>query len=357
MNKVINSIVHSLYFRATDNFAFSPASYMAALLNVAAASSGKNLSEILDLLEMSEEQFLDYLKTFESHFSEIERYNCFLFSPEYLAALKPDCQFLPSTNFLPFEENVISQVNDIVDEKTHGKIKSFISKDDIDSLTKFIILNCLYMKKDWLNPFNNETQEESFFGTKNESKVKYLYDQRPLRYHEDESVDIVEIPYKDSSLSCFIFVPKHSLFEIIDSFSSTYSKINKVFYHDGIDVNIEVPSFKTESTLELNDATKIAGIKNIFDWSKDWKFIDFSKLDPEALIKVQKIIQKTYIDFTKDGVEASAATGFFMAITGCCMSSQPWEVKRIIANKPFLYVIVDRNKTEMPLFIGVVHDV
>mgnify|MGYP001558971406 CR=1 FL=1 len=365
MNKLTNSIFRSLYHEnINSNFVFSPASYLEAINNLCLCLKGDNLKEVLDNLEIEQSDLLKYIRDYKENLT-LETYNTLLYSQEYWAALNYEVtnqlQELGSNiESLDFKDvlSVVNRVNNLVSEKTHNKINDLISARDINEFTKFIILNCVYFKKDWLYEFDNKYYPEPFYGTNTEKKLEYLCKQNNFHFYEDSELDIVEIPYKDSDICCYLFVPTKdkTVFDIVDNLTENYNKINLI--KRDCPVHLTVPPFKTESTFGLNDATEIAGVKNIFQYNKDWKLVDFEKLLPETVLKVDKIVQKTYFDFTEKGTEAAAATAMLICVSGCMIGgfTIPPRIKYIRADKPFLYVLANSKNKNEPLFMGVVNN-
>ena len=362
MNSLISLVFQGLYFEnLRNNFVFSPASYQEAIHSLGLCVKDKNLEEIRAALELSDTELLTYIKEYKKDI-ELENNNYLLYAQEYSGRLnetvtnqlKELSVELQSTDFNS-PDSVINYVNKLVVENTHGKISNLLSRQDLSPFTKFIILNCVYFKKEWAYEFDERRTPEIFYGAEKETQIKFLNKQAWFRYYEDASLDIVEIPYKQTDVCCYLFVPKNGLLELTNNFRESYNKINSV--KEDCEVNLTVPPFKIETTLNLENLTKLAGIKNVFEWNKDWSLVNFDTLMPEAVLKVDRIIQKAYIDFTKTGTEAAAATAIIINMSGCFIHFNfiPPKIKYIRADKPFLYVLANKNKKENPLFIGVVN--
>jgi serpin B len=73
---------------------------------------------------------------------------------------------------------------------------------------------------------------------------------------------------------------------------------------------------------------------------------DFSGISAEAGLHVDTVLQKTFIQVDEKGTEAAAATALMMAGAGL-----PPEPKKLIADRPFLYLIRDAE-SRVILFIG-----
>lgn len=352
MNQLTSQIVHSLFLNNQNkNWVFSPASYLEAMSNLALCLKDKNLSELLDAAPDIQ----------RPHTIGLESYNCLLYSAEYREALNQsvlEALTAKNADLKSFEGlEAVAIVNDFVREKTRGKIDGLITESDIDEMTKFIILNCIHFKGAWLYSFRDSWRLESFRNATTTAEIKYLCQYNiATRYYEGAGYDIVELPYKESDICCYLIVPTTaSLFELFHKKEDVFGHIIDV--KRDLNVDLKVPSFKINSTFNLQESTQIAGVKNIFNYNKDWTLVDFNKLKDEAVLRVSKIIQKTYFEFAKDGVEAAAATAIIIGITGCCSPRffEPPRVKTIWANSPFVFVL-QKSESSNPLFVGVINE-
>lgn len=358
----VNKIFKNLICDNNDNFCFSPASYLEAMYSLSLCLNGENLREFLDVLGIEESELIQKISDFKLNIKDFENHNILLYSHKYKDAIQENVLNLLKeigTDSASYTDNIelISRINKIVCEKTHGKIVDLISKKDVDDLTCLAILNCVYFKKDWLKDFTRQSHDQIFGGSKGNSAVRFLHRKDNYNYYEDNVLDIVEIPYKDSDICCYLFCPTYgySLFSLTNDWQINYNKINNL--KNDIEVSLTVPEFKVESKFSLAESTYLAGIKNIFNWNKDWSLIDFRKLKSEAVMKVQSIIQKTYFDFNIKGTEAAAATCIIGGLSGCLGLSNLPKVKYIVANRPFIYVLANKNNKEIPLFIGQVKNI
>lgn len=355
MTPLTSSILYSLYVDNVDrNWVFSPASYLEAMSSLAVCLKGQNLAELVAAApDIDRPQAIG-----------LDTYNCLLYSAEYRAALNEavlNVLHSRSGELRSFSGlEVVEMVNALVREKTHGKIDNLISRDDINEFTKFIIINCVYFKKAWAHPFdqNGNYNLREFKGATKTSKVRFLYNQIVgRRYYEGAGYDIVELLYKDSDVACYLIVPTSgSVFDVFSNLSTYFSHIADV--KPGLDVNLTVPPFKVETTIDLKPLTKQAGVTSLFEANQDWSLVDLEKLAPGSWMQVSFIRQKAFIDFTKEGTEAAAATAIgILCASGCMMWREPPPVKTILADKPFVYVLAHRNEPTKPLFVGVVNDV
>lgn len=255
-------------------------------------------------------------------------------------------------------DEAVSMVNRLVEEKTRGRITNLITRDDVNELTQLIILNCVYFKQLWYYPFDKPTHNEPFYNAdRTTTEIGLLKRQERFRYYEGPGYDIVEVKYQDTDICCYLIVPTvGSLSSILDGFEYHYANITKVGY--GLECHLTVPPFKVENTWrDLPEMTQQAGIHRAFEKTQEWSLFDWVKMGG-GWAKVDKIVQKAYIDFTREGTEAAAATAVtMMMISGCCFRGNTPPVKYIRADRPFLFCLANNKRPEIPLFVGAVNQV
>ena len=107
-------------------------------------------------------------------------------------------------------------------------------------------------------------------------------------------------------------------------------------------VRAAMPKFKAETFAELNEPLQAMGIRDAFlPGSSDLSGI------AEGLY-VSQSMHKAVIDLDENGVSAAAAT--VIAVEKSV--SVPTKIATVTADRPYLYMIIDRT-ANLPLFIGV----
>jgi serpin B len=131
-------------------------------------------------------------------------------------------------------------------------------------------------------------------------------------YFENEDYQFISKPYRFSELSFCIILPKR-LFGI----EAIEKKLNNEFYSEILDsayyikTALSIPKIKLESSFELSDALKSAGLKTAFNIEAD-----FSGITKEEPIQFSKILHKTWIELDEEKTEATAATATGIRIRG-----------------------------------------
>jgi len=111
-----------------------------------------------------------------------------------------------------------------------------------------------------------------------------------------------------------------------------------------------LPKFQTEFDTEMSDVLKTMGMTDAFDSNK----ADFSSLATYSggYIFLNRVIHKTFISVGEQGTRAGAATVIEAAAEA---AMEPEEIKEVILNRPFLYMIWDME-AKMPVFMGTFMD-
>ncbi|NEP83801.1 MAG: serpin family protein, partial [Okeania sp. SIO3B3] len=105
----------------------------------------------------------------------------------------------------------IEIINNWVKDKTQGKIDKIIEPDDRDIV--IALLNAIYFKADWQQKFSeNSTQEMPFYLPNGTEKQHPIMSQLSRHlYYENENFQAVSLPYGESTVSMYIFLPKEEI--------------------------------------------------------------------------------------------------------------------------------------------------
>uniref|UniRef100_A0A0N5B2B7 SERPIN domain-containing protein n=1 Tax=Strongyloides papillosus TaxID=174720 RepID=A0A0N5B2B7_STREA len=197
-------------------------------------------------------------------------------------------------------------INKFVEESTNNLIKDIIKPDDLNDATYMILINALYFKCEWANKFDeNDIIEENFHVNKNKTKVvDLMYNMNEYLFFKNNEYQLIKLNYKNNRQSMVILLPVEmcalhkmlptlngeQLFHMIDSLESKK-------------VHLYLPKFNIESTHEMVETFKKLGLTIPFS-----DHSDFSLITNKAPLRINKIIQKAFIEVDESGSEATAAT-------------------------------------------------
>ncbi|KAI5632540.1 serpin (serine protease inhibitor) domain-containing protein [Phthorimaea operculella] len=245
-------------------------------------------------------------------------------------------------------------INQWVEQQTNHKIKDLFLDDSFNDDTQLVLVNAIYFKGKWHNPFlSRRTMQQDFhIDTKTTIKVPMMHNIDDYRYIESAALgaQLLEMPYLKNEASMLIILPNEIeglngvLQKLADGVDLMMTELKKMRRRE---VYVSLPKFKIETSLNLNELLPKIGIKSIF--SKNNSGLG-NMLSPSKSLYVSKVVQKAFIEVNEEGAEAAAATG--MGICNCS-AFQPPPPPRFMADRPFLAVIfVDNTALFMAAYRG-----
>ena len=242
----------------------------------------------------------------------------------------------------------VDQINAWVEEKTNKKIKDMFSR--ISNSVRAILINTIYFKGTWQNPFNQVITQEVFYLDEDYAiKTDTMHLEERLPYYENNDIELVKLPYifQDSRVSMVVIKPKSraglsSLEKKIEyQFSEVSSWLSNVQYTL---LDLSMPKFEFESGAELKDILMSNfGVLDVFDPNK----ADLSQISSTEDLFVSFIVHKSFIAVDQNGTEAAAATAIGVTATSIEMDIP----KEVMINQPFMFFIYD-EVNEIVLFVG-----
>lgn len=237
-------------------------------------------------------------------------------------------------------------INGWVEQQTRNRIQELIPANVIGPSTRMVLVNAVWFKGSWVNPFSKTATRPDKFLTNNDTiTTPFMNEVMPVNYMEDETAQLVELPYKSGKRSLLILLPaKGKEKEFEQSF--TLSKLeSRTAAMNRQKVYISLPKFKLESKFDLSSTLKNMGMGSAFSDGAD-----FSGISAETSLKISNVLHKAFIEVDENGTEAAAATAVVMVLTTSAHPN-PAPVKTFKANRPFIFILRD-NETGIFLFMG-----
>ena len=211
-----------------------------------------------------------------------------------------------------------------------------------------VLVNAIYFKADWLDPFDaDSTRPETFQHLDgSESSVEMMNNGVLIPYHTGKGFQAIELPYAGDTSSMTIFVPDAGNFETFES-SFDYSLYSQTLSDmQPRSVALGLPEFQFDKAINLSDVLKDMGMPDAFDPGA----ADFSGMTGAKDLFISNVFHKAYVAVDEQGTEAAAATAVIMEIT----SAQLYEIELQI-DRPFIFAIRDKPSGQI-LFLGRVTD-
>ena len=259
-------------------------------------------------------------------------------------------------------------INAWVKQQTEARIPELLQPNDVTTLTRFALVNAIYLKAPWLNPFAPDRTAPGRFTRADGSRVTV-----PMMHLESTGLGpnfptaigagwrAVRMPYLGSQstlsgsdeLAMTIIVPDDlAAFDrqlTAAKLADLTSTLDDGGLLDSRKVDLTLPRFSIESRFDLKEALSALGMPLAFDPTRA-DFTGIATLPFGLFIKA--VIHQANIDVNEKGTEAAAATAVLGMTGGPGDTSKPVIIR---ADRPFLFVLTD-VPTGAVLFIGRVAD-
>jgi serpin B len=223
-------------------------------------------------------------------------------------------------------------INGWVAGQTKDRIPELIGRNVLDATTRLVLVNAIYLKAPWRVPFSEgATRDEAFTlldGTTTTTPTMHtggFYD-----YAEGKGWQALQLPYAGEGLAMLVIAP-----DDLAAFEKTLDAGQLASIAGALasqDVTVALPKFGTETSVDLGDLLKVAGMPTAFQTGA----ADFSGITAADPLYIGAVVHQANIDVDEKGTEAAAATAVEMAA-----GAAPAEPKQFKADRPFLYALRD----------------
>lgn len=260
---------------------------------------------------------------------------------EYLDALgKYYGPLLRTVDFRTHGKEAVSDINDFVDDHTRGHIKKVL--DHVDKATVLALVNALYLKASWLDPFKAADTKTEPFTRRDGSKVT-----TPLMHGSGDTSTsgdgfVAARKAYTARLAADFVLPDTGRFD--DVAARLRAAFGALDDNPAGGATLAVPKLTTRFLGELGPAIKRLGVTALYN---PGNLLGIA--DDESLV-LDQAVHATWLAMDEKGTEAAAATVLTARAT-----SQPAPGVPVTLDRPYFFRIVD-VESGATLFIGQVMD-
>ena len=242
---------------------------------------------------------------------------------------------------LDFEDPVAKDIiNAWVNENTRGKIETII--DEIPPQMVMYLINAIYFKANWSEPFDKDNTFTAQFTRSDGSQVpcEMMIANEKFAYYRGDDFSLVDIPYGDSLYSMTVLLPDSN--ENLSAFLADLTEADLDLWLSAMavrQIHLGLPKFELEYKLKLNDVLKALGMEIAFDPT----YADFTGINKGGDLYIDEVMHKTYVKVDEEGTEAAAVTSVGVGLS--CMPPS------VFADHPFA-LLIRENHSGTILFIG-----
>ena len=235
-----------------------------------------------------------------------------------------------------FDGETMDVINQWANDHTEGMIPEVLDEESFISLAVSYLLNALYFKGMWSEPFDvAETKEEAFGGG---SAVPMMHNYVECEYAENSLYQTIVLPYGNGAYRMKIFLPREG--KTIDDVLNTLNSNNWKTKGQQYDVDLKLPRFETENNINLVNTMSDLGMPTAFTAAAEFPYLCINKND----IFIGNMFQVAKIKLDEQGTEAAA-------VTVIKVSDGMGPEVDFHATRPFLYIISEQS-TGAIFFIG-----
>ena len=336
-----------------ENAVISPASGYFALVLAALGAQGETRAEILSALGLTEEDFMEEVRTLRTAISadalaanSVWADEDFPLTDEYR---KQASELLGADAFslkLSSEE-AMNAVNQWVSDRTGGLISSVLS-EPLSGDAALALVNTLYFKKEWKSFFQAEQTREDAFRTDagEEVRAEFLNKTAHMRYTAlADGAQAVILPYEGEKSVFLAVLPPEGV--TADAYAQTLSADAIAEALNGAEirrVKLSLPKIEKEIRLDMKSSLEEMGVLRAFDKNRA-ELGGFSQTDAELYLS--DAIQKVRLSLAERGTEAAAAT-MMLANSTAMLSEEPVALS---FHRSYLYAVLDAE-SGAALFMG-----
>ena len=264
-------------------------------------------------------------------------------------------------------------INDWVSKKTFNMINEAVKQIDKDFVLG--LANAIAIDVEWNQKFEcNYTSSEEFTKEDNTKiEVAMMHSSNDIAYIESKNAKGIvkdyaiydnltgKIVYEENdhttALEYIAILPNTNIDEYMKTFNKDELKYllnNKKTSSSTLDINLSLPKYTYDFDYERFKKSLIdLGMEDAFNPDK----ANFKKmLNDDSLLElyINQAIHKSHIELSENGTKAAAVT-IFMMYKNTSFEPEPKEVINIEFNRPFIYIIKEKNSDNI-WFFGTVYE-
>jgi serine protease inhibitor len=376
------AVLKSFLSGTEENAAFSPLSLYFSLASLAEISDGDTRAQILDLLGAPDIESLRktahavwlnvYVKGKPYGDCSSGDKECVIPSNSFWlnsnAAVTGDtsvAEILKNDYFTsffkgdPLDDGFQSAYRAWMNDHTGGLLKDVVENMSFSPTDIFTMINTLYLKVTWMEPFHEEENTvEPFYGINGNTEATYMHNTTCYGgYYKGSCFSFGYLPTNVTAGVAFILPdPGTTLEELIQNeaymeyFENRWDESNSEppEGYDMYEITFSVPKFSITSSYDLKPYLTSLGISDAFDADK--ADITFVKSNDGGNIFITKANQDVTVDVNEKGISAASITTM-----GGGWGDPVFYKVDMNLNRPFLMIVLSECNT--PLFAAVVNNI
>ncbi|HEU5308468.1 MAG TPA: serpin family protein, partial [Acidimicrobiia bacterium] len=240
-------------------------------------------------------------------------------------------------------------INAYVAAHTHGRIRQLLSPDDVDALTRFVLVDTVYFKGSWQIPFDPAPSTHFHLLDGSTTSPTMMSAATHVSAFSTDDYDAVSIPYVGGA-SMRLIVPAAGHFDAVERELGAGLLDQIRAGETSQRIQLTMPKFSFSTSARLDDALQSLGVHDVFSPPTASGGADLTGMSPARDLFVKTVVHQATVAVDEDGTEATAATA---AVGSLSSATDP--AREVKVDRPF-FVVIEDDATHAVLFTGRVTD-
>ena len=242
---------------------------------------------------------------------------------------------LQLVDFITNADGACTLINNWVANETNNLIQNLIPPGTLDTYTRLVLVNALYLNASWLTTFDpNSTNSQIFHGSSGDASTDFMNSTLSLNYATGTGWVAVDIPYYGGNLVMTAVLPDSGQFDTVKANLNAAWLTSFDTAEQSELVSLTLPKFTLKgSTVSWKATLQNLGMTNLFTRGQ----CDLSGITQDEPLYVSDVLQQVYVKVAEKGTVAAAATA--VTVTVDFVVSEPPPSIPIVFNRPFLFFV------------------
>ena len=196
-------------------------------------------------------------------------------------------------------------INEWVAEQTRDRMPDLMPEGVLTELTRLVLVNAIYVKAQWLRPFDEGGTTPAPFhrldGTTSKAELMRLSER--LRYTAGSGYQAIELPYVDGSLAMTVIVLDEGAYTTFEGGLNGERLTDIIDSMQAAEVNLRFPRFEFRTKAFLSGALAELGMPLAFT-----EAADFSGMTGVERLLIQEVVQEAFISVDEEGTGRTCPT-------------------------------------------------
>ena len=265
---------------------------------------------------------------------------------------------LQAMDFVAKAEQERLAINAWVEGQTCQRIRDLIPAGGVDRETRLVLVNAVYLKAPWSEPFRDHLTQPQPFAVKGTAakKVPTMHRVGSMGYAKRDGYQVVTLAYSGGGLQLLVLLPDAKDGLAVLEAQLTPDVLRACAKPGSAEVDLFLPKFKLEPPVfKLGEVLRKLGMRTAFDVPHgSANFERMAPRKPDESLFISEVFHKTFLNLDEKGTEAAAATAVAMAKSAAMIRDKPKPIE-VRVDRPFLFAI-QHVASGACLFLGRIAD-